>query len=465
MCVLVYLHRFAENDLLKWLTNIRRKPLILRGARQVGKSTLVRQFAENNNLILNEINLERYLFLNDIFKTMNLSLIINNLEAICGRNLRSPGSLLFLDEIQATPFALQALRYFYEDTPEIPVIAAGSLLEFTLADHNFSMPVGRVEYYHLGPLTFREFVAAIEPDLSAYVPLIKPGIALPEAAHRRLLEKQREYLFVGGMPEAVSVFQETGSLSDCTRVHRSIVETYLNDFSKYAKKNELNLLQKVFRAIPRMIGNRIKYSTISRDDKSANVKNAISLLSMARICTPVIHSYCSGVPLQSDIEESTFKLIFMDVGLSNHMCGTDWLSISSLNERQLINEGPIAEQFIGQHLVHLNAMSGFSGVHFWLREAKAGNSEVDYIISRGTNIIPIEVKSGKSGSLKSIQQFVLQKGVQFAVRFDVNQAGLQQVNHSIRSSTGVETISFELMSLPLYAVEEINRIIDEIRKK
>jgi len=163
------LSRTAENHLSYWYAKKRRKPLVLRGARQVGKSTLVRRFSEINNLILNEVNLERHLYLDDVFKTLDIETIIRELEALTGKNIQAPDSILFLDEIQATPHALQALRYFYEEKPDIPLISAGSLLEFTLADHHFSMPVGRIEYYHLGPMTFKEFIAAVEPELTQYL--------------------------------------------------------------------------------------------------------------------------------------------------------------------------------------------------------------------------------------------------------------------------------------------------------
>ncbi|MCK5736539.1 MAG: AAA family ATPase, partial [Spirochaetaceae bacterium] len=157
--------RKSELYLARWLEKKRRKPLILRGARQVGKSTLVRQFAESRGLVLNEVNLEKYLQLNDVFKTLNTGKILRELEGLLGRNILKNNSLLFLDEIQAAPHALAALRYFYEELPNLPIVAAGSLLEFTLAKHSFSMPVGRVEYHHLGPVSFSEFLQYLEPDL------------------------------------------------------------------------------------------------------------------------------------------------------------------------------------------------------------------------------------------------------------------------------------------------------------
>lgn len=223
--------RIAEAYLTRWYQKKHRKPLVLRGARQVGKSTLVRQFAWKQKLRLHEINLERHLDLHDLFKTLDITTIIRELESIIGSPIRQPDSLLFLDEIQATPYALQALRYFYEDTPQIPVIAAGSLLEFTLSDHSFPMPVGRIEYYHLGPLTLREFLQAMAPDLTEYLATYTLEADIPSQAHKRLLTKQREFFFTGGMPEAGQMYAETGSVIEVAEVHRSIVETYQDDFS------------------------------------------------------------------------------------------------------------------------------------------------------------------------------------------------------------------------------------------
>ena len=187
--------RQAEHHLKEWSRSRRRKPLVLRGARQVGKSTLVRQFAKINDMALAEINLERHLYLDAVFKTLDLNRIIHELEAVAGQRINSGNTILFLDEIQSTPHAIQALRYFYEEKPDIPVIGAGSLLEFTLADHHFSMPVGRITYYHLGPLTFKEFLSAASSDLVRYLSDFELEREIPLAAHKKLLNHQREYLF------------------------------------------------------------------------------------------------------------------------------------------------------------------------------------------------------------------------------------------------------------------------------
>jgi len=455
--------RNALQYLGKWLTKKRRKPLILRGARQVGKSTLVRLFAKSANLSLHEINLERHLFLDDIFKTLDMEIIIRELEALVRSPVNVQGSLLFLDEIQATPHALQALRYFYEEYPDLAVIAAGSLLEFTLADHSFSMPVGRVEYFHLYPLTFREFLEVVEPTLLPYLDVLSPSPdSVPLAAHKRLLKKLRDYFFVGGLPEAIQTFYEEQSLLEVSDVHRSIASTYQDDFNKYAKQNDLLLIQKIFNYIPKAIGQKVKYTNISRDHRSAKVKDGISLLTKARICHKVRHSHSTGIPLAAESSDSVYKLIFMDIGLANHICGCDWRTMAAFDDRQLVNEGGIAEQFIGQHLIDTSEGLEAPSLHYWLREKKNANAEVDYVIAAGRRILPVEVKSGTSGSLKSLQQFAFSKNSKLAIRFDLNAPSVQQVEHTIRTATGNQQVSFTLLSLPLYGVQELERIMRDI---
>jgi len=455
------LKRNAEYHLKEWYQSTRRKPLVLRGARQVGKSTLVQQFAADNHLNLAEINLERHLYLDAVFKALDIDRIIKELEVVAGRKIDSNDTILFLDEIQATPHAIQALRYFYEERPHLPVIGAGSLLEFTLADHNFSMPVGRITYYHLGPLTFKEFLSAVSPELIKYLSDFRPGREIPLAAHRKLLNRQREYLFVGGMPEAVQIYVAEGSLTEVSAVLRSFADTYQDDFAKYAKQRDLVLLQQVFRYIPRGLGKKVKYSNIMREEPSQRIKTAIELLANARVCHQVFHSHCTGAPLFADINANAYKLLFMDAGMANNICGNDWIFLESADDRKLINEGGLAEQFIGQHLLNPNKAPQLT---YWLREARSANAEVDYVISRGDLIVPIEVKAGKSGSLKSLQQFIFYKEADIAVRFDLNLPAVQDVEHVIRTKEGNRLVAFKLISLPLYLVEELPRILDDFRR-
>ncbi len=445
--------RKSELFLKTWYEKSHRKPLILRGARQVGKSTLVRQFALACGLTLNEINLEKHPVLDRVFKSLDMKSILLELEGLLGRNIRGEKNLLFLDEVQATPHALAALRYFYEECPELPVIAAGSLLEFALAKHAFSMPVGRVEYHHIGPLAFSEFLACTEPDLNPWREAASRFQTVPETAHQRLLSKLREYFFVGGMPEAVQEFVHSGSLSHVQEVQRSIAETYQDDFSKYAQQIELARLQRVFNQIPRNIGRKIKYVNLSREEKAREIKACIDLLNRAQVCQKVVASHCSGTPLAAEANEESYKLIFMDVGMVNFLCGGRWNDLSEATAQTLVNEGPLAEQFIGQHLAYLD--SGKPHLHYWIREGQANNAEVDYVVALGSQILPVEVKAGAGGSLKSLQQFVLEKKLPRAVRFDLNPSSKVSVAYRARSGQTSETVTFELMSLPLYAVESL----------
>jgi predicted AAA+ superfamily ATPase len=446
------MYRNALGYLAAWFADPHRKPLVLRGARQVGKSTLVRLFAQEQGLTLHEINLERQLYLNDVFKTRNMAVILGEIQGLTTEIRRHDRSLIFLDEIQAVPEALQSLRYFYEDRPELAVVAAGSLLEFTLADHDFSMPVGRISYYHMGPLSFEEFLRAADEDLYRFYADYRWLSAIPQSYHERLLHRQREYLFVGGMPEALKLYLEAGSYNAAQEVHRSILDTYIDDFAKYARKAELARLQKVFRSIPLLMGKKVVFANFSRDDRSADVRSAIDLLCKARIGTKVYHTDCSGLPLGAGRDDAVFKLVFIDVGLMNSQLGLDWPRLLGMDERALINEGSRAEQFVAQELLASDQGRRSPELYFWLREGKSNNAEVDYVVSHAGNIVPVEVKAGKSGTLKSLRQFVQQKRPPIALRFDLNPPSEQR--------DFVDRLSCPLVSLPLYLAGKLPEILD-----
>lgn len=454
--------RIAEKRLGEWFKNPKRKPLVIRGARQVGKSTLVRQFAKGNSFTLHEVNLERHPTLTDVFAGHDTHRILNELEYICRKGLiNKPGGILFLDEIQSVPIAIQTLRYFYEDYPELPVIAAGSLLEFTLAKHSYSMPVGRIEYLYLGPVTFKETISALDEDdlLNLLTGYVLPDV-FPMAAHERLLEIARTYFLTGGMPEAVQVYIDTRDFSKVFDVHSSIIDTYRDDFAKYATQANLLRLHRVFDYIPMSVGDRIKYVRIDAHEQARNLRNALDLLAKAQVVMKAFHSDASGIPVRASIDHRKFKTYFMDCGLMNSMCGIQWISPNDLKTKDFINKGRVAEQFISQHIAFLGKSNKRPSLTYWLREGRSSNAEVDFILQLGRFIVPVEVKAGKSGSLKSLLQFVHLKEISAAIRFDMNVPSLQKVKHSIRQASDTVEVSFDLLSLPLYMVEEAERIFN-----
>lgn len=458
--------RLAIQDLNRWLKKKKRKPLIIRGARQVGKSTLVRDFAEKHRLDLVEINLEQQVRLDSIFASLNMEVIIKEIEALVQKKLSSK-TLLFLDEIQATPHALAALRYFYEQHPQLPVIAAGSLLEFVLQDHDFSMPVGRIEYLHLGPMSFKEFLLAKQDEfLLDSLENFKFNEYYPQSLHEKFLFRLKEYMLVGGMPEAIAEYIESNSLEEVTPIQESILTTFIDDFAKYRRhKKDPHRLQNIFRYIPQHVGEKIKYSSISREDRSRETKEALELLIMAKVVSRIYHTTASGLPLHAEINPRVYKCLFLDVGLMNRCCGLNWNQIQEREKMDLINKGGIAEQFIGQHLLYRNPSYQEPQIHYWLREEKSTNAEVDYIIDHHQEIIPIEVKAGKAGRLKSLVQFYLHKKTPLMVRFDLNPPSLGTINTKAKSKEKIKTINYPLLSLPLYMVEELNRVIDLSLKK
>ena len=462
------MHRHQIGTLKQWLAASRRKPLVIRGARQVGKSTLVKLFCEAAGRPLVAVDLERQPELAAAFGRVKAPRsLLNLIETVANTSVR-PGAVLFLDEIQAAPQALAALRYFYEDMPEQAVLAAGSLMEFALAEQAFPMPVGRVSYLHMGPMTFTEFLRGcgregIAKQIDALEwPSDGSSPQLDPALHGIALEALRLFLFVGGMPEAVREHAESGRLRAVSAIHAGIVETYRDDFQKYAARRDLTRMLRVFNFAARQAGRKAKYSNVSPGEPSATIRRDIELLAMARVITKVTHSDCGGLPLQAHLRERVFKLLFLDVGLMNTICGLGWDALAGGNAERLVNAGAVAEQFVGQHLQHLLAERPNRELTYWLREGRSNNAEVDYVADFDGRIVPIEVKAGRTGALKSLHQFVAEKKVELAVRFDAQPPSLQMVDAGVPRRRGGgqgERVRYRLLSLPLYLVERLPEIL------
>jgi len=454
--------RLKLKSLDSWINKKYRKPLVIRGARQVGKSTLVSQFAAENGLTLHEINLEKHRDLDTLFASLDITRILSEIQYICKKGSpKADKSLIFFDEIQAVPSALAALRYFYEELPAVPVIATGSLIEFALSKHNFSMPVGRIEYMFMNPMTFSEFLYAKgEDSLINLLETFSISDSFPESAHRQLLELLRQFLMTGGMPQAVDSFIETNDFTEVMNIQSSILETYQDDFSKYCTGSQLTLVQKVFDRIPLLVGNKMKYTNIDSGHLSRDLGTAVQMLAKAGVISTVTHSDASGIPLKAGEDNRVYKPYLLDCGLMNRSCRVEWIALDELMDTKFINEGNLAEQFICQHLIALENENESPRLHYWLREKKSSNSEVDFLLQINREIIPVEVKSGKSGSLRSLHQFTYRRKNKRALRFDTNPPSSQIVQHKVQSTEGgIENISYELISLPLYMVEQYKRLL------
>ena len=438
-----------------WWSDRPRKPLVIRGARQVGKSTLVRSFAHKQGLHLVEVNLEERPELQPAFGSKNIDTILQALEAVPGVSRITDQSLIFLDEIQAVPEAFAALRCFYEKRPQTAVVAAGSLLEFMFSKKNISVPVGRIQYLYIGAFNFSEFLVAIgELNLASKIKNFNLGDKMNEFEHHRLLELLKIYFFVGGMPEAIQAYVQTKSFKKVFQVLASIVRTYRDDFPKYTGARDVNRIYNTLSAVARCAGQQVKLSSLASGHKVSTIKNDIDLLSLSRVLIKVIHSHCNGVPLQADIKEKQNKLFLLDIGLLNTLCGMPWDAML-LKDIQFVHRGALAEQFIAQHLQNLLFAGIDHQLTFWMRDGLGGAAEVDFVIQRQGMIVPVEVKSGASGSLKSLHQFMATKKLNTAIRFDTNQPSTQCVQTKVCFKGVWQPVEYTLYNLPLYLVERI----------
>jgi hypothetical protein len=431
---------------------------VIRGARQVGKSYLIKQFAaqEFENII--EINLEYDKDVLPYFEKPDLRDSMQLLSIHKNSPVKEGATLLFLDELQAAPQLLAKLRYFHEKIPGLHVVAAGSLLDFVLEDHTFSMPVGRIEYLHLGPMTFSEFLSATRNDaLTAFLREFSWKKEIPVPLHEKLINLFKQYLIVGGMPESIQAFAESGSYRESDRVKQSILVTYIDDFAKYGKRISHELLTTVFRALPHFVGKTLKYSHLSQDFRAEELARALHFLSLARIGYLIRHSSCEGIPLGATVNKKKIKPLFLDVGLLSSACGLSMVSMEQAANLLLINNGSVTEQFIGQHLLYRQEPYLDPELYFWSREKPASNAEIDYAVSIGTQIIPIEVKAGTTGSLKSLNQFMIEKKYPLAVRFNLDRPSVCQSTGRMPAG---DSYDYTLVSLPCYLVEQVERLVD-----
>ena len=448
----MYRHHFATLQL--WFMQKSHKPLILRGARQVGKSTLIRLFAAQQQLELVELNFERNSEYAELFTSHDPKQIIAGIRLMLNCEIKPGKAILFLDEVQAAPQVLGRLRYFYEEMPALHVAAAGSLLDFELASPSFSMPVGRMSYLHLQPMNFIEFLHACgEQALAEYIEAWQIGDDIPPPLHQKLMRLLRQNMAVGGMPEAIKTFCDTSDYRQCEIVKQDLLATFGDDFAKYARHQDQALIRVCFRKAPSFIGRKVKYSEISKETATPRVANALEKLDMARVIHKVIRTSANGIPLAAEENRKFFKLLFLDIGLVSTMFNVSWQVLQE--DIMLVHEGAMAEQWVGQEL--LNSLDSHQSpcLHYWARESRSSSAEVDYMIE-GVKAVPVEVKAGKSGTLKSLHLFLKEKSSDVAIRLNADLPSLMAGEHILADGKKKQ---YRLLSLPLYMAGQARRLV------
>lgn len=448
--------RNALATLEAWKHQKKRKPLVLRGARQVGKTALVREFSKSFEQYI-EVNFDEtpdrgsYFVNNDVFE------VIKILEVDSGVKCHQGSTLIFFDEVQSAPAVLPMLRYFYEKVPDLHVIAAGSLLEFLLADHNFSMPVGRIEYCFINPLSFEEFLKGMKQELLLdYVESFDFTQSIPEVIHGKLMKYLQTYILIGGMPEAMAKWFETEDFIEVQRVHASILQTYEDDFNKYGKRINTEALKICLKKSPKLIGEKLRYTNLDRDITPSSLNKALGALSSARVLSQVFHSDGNGIPLGAEINHKKFKLLFLDSGLHSSSLSLRLTDLHEAGNIMMVNSGACSEQYVGQQLLNTEPYWQKPELFYWHREKKGSNSEVDYLINDGPKVLPVEVKAGKTGTLRSLHTFMASKTGTLAIRFNADLPSITDVNVSINQVGNAE---YKLLSLPLYMVGHIRKLL------
>lgn len=440
------MQRALFEELVVWKTRKPYFPLLLRGARQVGKTYLVRQFAKTAFSEFVEINFERQPEYKSCFETLNPKEIVNAIALLSGKTIIPGQTLVFFDEIQACPLAIVALRYFKEEMEALHVIGAGSLLEFAIHNEDISMPVGRVQYLYMKALSFQEFLTATQnSNLLDYIKKVDLKSIIPEVIHQQLLKLMRQYMLTGGMPMIVDTFVQRQDIAECQRQQSMIINTYRDDFGKYAKHTQHKYLESVFEKSAGLIGQSIKYATIDPDSRSRDLKEAIKNLSYSGIVSQVFCTSAAGIPLNSFINEKKFKLIYLDIGLAKRSAKLD-LELMMKNDILLVNRGMLAEQLVGQELLAYQNPFEKSEVYYWHREQKNSKAEVDYVVSVGQQVIPIEVKAGTTGRLKSLHVFMEDRDSPVGIRISEKKLGMDK----------------QILSLPFYLIGELERLVLQV---
>ena len=458
----MYYPRFIDSYLSEWASRKMRKPLLLRGARQVGKSTAIRHLAEGFESYV-EINFEKQASYIPLFqvKDIDVKAIVSQISAMAGKRIEPGKTLLFLDEVQACPEAIMSLWFFKEDLPELHVVAAGSLLEFALEDLP-SFGVGRIHSMFLFPMTFDEFLIAngeqLLMDARNNASSSQP---LPQPLYEKLVGLTRTFMLVGGMPEAVAKWVETHDYLACQEVQDDIVVTYEDDFPKYRKKIDPILLRNTMRSTAVQATKKFVCSAVEGNYKAAEVKKALDMLTKAGIVIPVTHSDGNGLPLGSEADKTYQKMLLLDTGLMLRLLNMTTGDISELTEQiltsnvtNLVNKGPMAEMLAGLELLHYRTPNIRHEMYYWQRQAKNSQAEVDYLSSYRQTVLPIEVKAETQGGMKSLWMFLRERNLTNAIRSSLENFGA--FDYTDPEAKGAVR---HVQICPLYAISQMERVV------
>lgn len=418
-----YFQRSIDESLRMWADSQDRKSLLLRGARQVGKSSAVRHLGEHFEYFV-EVNFERDQQVAQFFsENIDIKKICSLLAATYSTPIIGGRTLLFLDEIQACPNAIRALRYFYEDYPELHVVAAGSLLEFALAELP-SFGVGRIQSLFMYPFSFGEFLDAIGKNLMHEMLHQKhDSEPLPDAIHSALTDDLRTFMLIGGMPDAVKQWVLTNDYLRCQAVNADILQTYLDDFSKYNRRVSPVILQQTLLSVAQQAGQKFMYQRVIQGIDSYKIKDALELLTMAGLIIPVTHSAGNGVPLGAETNEKFHKYLMLDTGLMLAQLGVNIGEYLLADNTAFVCKGALAEVFAGLEILKSMPCSRKQYLYYWQNLNHGTQAEVDYLIAHEGQIMPVEVKAGTKGSMKSMYSFLQIKNLRYGIRTSLENFG------------------------------------------
>ncbi|MDR2424214.1 MAG: AAA family ATPase [Prevotellaceae bacterium] len=413
-----YIKRHIDKSLEEWKNSALHKPLLLRGARQVGKSSSVRELGKQFEYFL-EINFENkdHKKAKKIFEhSSSPKIITDELYSMFGIPVEAEKTLLFLDEIQSCVDAISALRFFYEQMPELHVIAAGSLLEFALEELP-SYGVGRITSRFMYPLSFGEYLGAIKMErLAETVKTASPKNPLSEALHHTALKHLINHIVIGGMPEVVAAYSRGETLAECMQILNDLMHTYYDDFAKYRKKTSALLLRRALKSIVEQTGSKFSYSEISRQERHETLKRSVELLVRAGLAYPQNMTGGNGIPLGAEVNQKFCRFLIFDTGIMLRILGEDISNILLGETLEQINKGDVAELFAGLELLK-NTPANLSGeLYYWQRNERGSHAEVDFLIQKNSKIIPVEVKSGTTGKMQSLHLFMKEKQSEYGVR-------------------------------------------------